>query len=200
MTHFTDIMVDLETTDINPQKGAILQIAAVKFNLDTNEVSPHFFDRCLKIPHSRRWSESTNAWWHNDKTEILQDICNRSEPWQQVIQDFADYCYPVDSLRFWSKPSHFDYQFLQCYFEDAELAFPFRHYRAMDLRSFINGLHYPEKVPNVNVPFDGPAHNAIWDTLHQLKLLLHHTHELKGNNLIINAEVQHENTNQPSSI
>ena len=179
---FPDCMVDIETTSVQPDRGGILQIAAVKFNLKENTVSPDFFDMCLTIPRHRSWSEDTRNFWLNQKEEVLRDILMRAEPWQDVIKKFMDYAYPLNSLRFWSKPSHFDYNFISSYFYDLnEGPMPFHYREANDMNSFLRGLYWENggKVPEVNLPFEGEVHNALYDTLHQVKVLLHHVHELK---------------------
>lgn len=176
---WTDIMVDIETTDTQPDRGAILQISAVKFNLKEGTVCPEFFDRCLRVPPHRRWSESTRNWWLEQRQETLMDILKRGEDWLKVINDFADFGYPQNHLRFWSKPTHFDYSFLSSYFSDAGLAQPFHYRTATDMNSFLSGLYYPNEVPKAQIEFDGAVHNALFDTLNQLKVLFHHVQELK---------------------
>lgn len=179
MVTYTDVMIDLETTHTLPDRGAILQIAAVKFNRDTFDICPQVFDRCLTVPKHRAWDEGTRSWWLNQKESTLSDILHRAKPWLEVINQFADWAYPAGHLRFWSKPSHFDFNFLSSYFHDAELANPFHFREATDMNSFIRGLYFPNNVPNVNIPFEGAVHNALDDTFHQLAVLFHHLQEAK---------------------
>lgn len=178
---YTDIMVDLETTHTLPDRGGILQIAAVKFNLKENQVSPDFFDMCLTVPNHRHWSEGTRNFWLNQKESVLQEILQRAEPWRDVMEKFMEYSYPINHLRFWSKPSHFDYNFLSSYFSDYGMPMPFHYRDANDMNSFLRGLYYEQdgKVPDLNLPFVGEVHNALFDTLHQVRVLLHHVHEIK---------------------
>ena len=171
---WTDIMVDLETTGTLPDRNCILQIAAVKFNIETGEVCHQFFDRCLDLPKHRSWDMSTLEWWSKQKKSVLQGILSRAEPWSNVINEFADYSYQNPGLRMWSKPSHFDFNFLSSYFHDADLINPFHYRVATDLNSFLKGLHFPNEVPDIQVEFSGDAHNALQDTLWQLKHLYAH--------------------------
>ena len=63
-TSFPDVMCDLETTHTAPDRGHILQIAAVRFNLRTQEYDPVPLNICLHPMMSHRmWSESTRDWW-----------------------------------------------------------------------------------------------------------------------------------------
>ena len=79
---FPDIMVDLETTGTSPDETAIIQIAAVRFNLQTGEVDPNVFDMCLSIPPRRYWDEGTRAWW-SKMPDVLMDIWQRQRPPEQ---------------------------------------------------------------------------------------------------------------------
>ena len=171
---YTDCMVDIETTGTQPDRNAIIQIAAVKFNLKKRTVCPVFFNKSLTMPKHRHWDQDTAVWWSKKKS-VLHDIQSRAEPHAKIIREFADFSYQTPSMKFWSKPSHFDFMFISSYLSDQELPNPFHYAEAMDVRSFWRGLYYPEQPPEpelaAQIPFSGPAHNALYDTLHQLKLL-----------------------------
>jgi len=170
---YTDVMVDIETTGTMPDRHGILQISAVKFNLEEMTVDPEFFNVCMfNAPH-RSWDQGTVAWW-NRKPDVLKSIMQRAQPYQKAIGDFADWSYPAGHLRFWSKPSHFDFMFLSSYFNDAGLGNPFHYREAYDMHSYLRGLWFPEVPPNLEVRVAGPAHDALNDTLWQLKTLFAH--------------------------
>lgn len=170
-TIYTDVMVDIETTGTQPDRAGILQIGAVKFNLETRQVDPNFFDRCLTVPNNRSWSEDTRAWWNQQKPSVLKDIKARAEPHQLVIPAFAQWAYQTPGLRFWAKPTTFDFMFVASYFADAELLNPFHYRNAVDLNSFAKGLFYgdPAGVPTIPARDMGDAHNAVNDCLMQLQ-------------------------------
>lgn len=172
---YTDIMVDLETTGTQPDRAGILQIAAVKFNLTTKAVCPFFFNKCLTLPPHRFWSLDTMHWWQQQKKSTLAQILKDAEPYRNVINEFADYSYQNPGLRFWSKPTTFDFMFLASYFSDEGLINPFHYRIATDMNSFLRGLHHPNEIPEIPMQFgEGQAHNALSDTLAQLKLLFAH--------------------------
>lgn len=168
---YPDIMVDLETTGLSFDKTAVIQIAAVRFNLKEGTVDHQFFDRCLWIPPGRYWDEDTRNWWLKDKREILHSIMQRGEDPRVVLEDLQKWA-GQDST-FYSKPSHFDHSFLSSYYNQYGLSNPFAFYKAQDLRSFVNGLYYPKPAIDwtKKLEFNGPVHNALYDTLHQVRAL-----------------------------
>lgn len=179
---FTDVMVDIETTGLNHNNNAILQIAAVKFNLEKDTVSPVFFDRCLMMPPQRYWDEGTRNWWLKspEMRETLQGILGRGEDPLTVLEAFAQWAGP--NTRFWGKPTHFDFSFLQNYFESFDRAMPFFFRDANDMNSFIRARYWPNEAPNLEreLEFVGSAHNALHDALHQVKVLFAHRDNTKN--------------------
>lgn len=168
---FPDIMVDIETTGLDFDKNHILQIAAVRFNLKERTVDHNFFDRALMPAPGRFWDEDTRTWWLKDKREILNGIMKKMEPVRMVLEDLQRFT-PPDAV-FWAKPTHFDHSFLSSYFRQYELGNPFAFYKAKDLRSFTEGLAFPATGKDwvKELPFEGPMHNALFDTLHQISAL-----------------------------
>ena len=187
---YTDIMVDIETTGVLPDRNAMIQLAAVKFNLEKGTVCPHFFNRCLEIPTYRHWDESTRQWWVKNQA-VLKEILSKQEDHQLVLSDFYQFAVQRvgKPLRFWSRGS-FDYMFVSSYFHDARLPNPFDFRTATDIRGYLRGLHYPNQVPEFPIERSGSAHDALSDTLFQLKdLLAHHDYINKG---IKEAEIVEE--------
>ena len=172
--NMTDVMVDIETTGTNPDRTAILQIGAVKFNAHTREVSPDFFNRSLTIPGHRSWDTETMNWWTQQKAGVLSEIMNAAEPHRDVINSFAEWAYPMHHLRFWAKPTTFDFMFISSYFKDMDIVNPFSYRTAVDMNSFLAGKYFPEEAPHIQVTHTGDAHNALQDCFWQLKLLFAH--------------------------
>lgn len=176
---YTDVMVDIETTGTTSfDHTNIIQIAAVKFNYDTEEVDPNFFNMSLAFAPGRYWDESTREWWGKQKPHILQEIRHRAIPADQVIRSFYDWLlvdYPNtdDGLRWWSKPSHFDYSFISSYFNQYNLTNPCHFRFVRDMNSFMAGLKGSPEHPKMEetVDFTGDEHNALHDALYQLKVL-----------------------------
>lgn len=176
---FTDVMVDIETTGTSSfDHTAILQIAGVKFNYDTQEVSPDMFNMSLSIPHGRYWDKQTEAWWHKDKLHVLRDIQARAQPPEVAMRAFYNWLlkdYPTnpDGLRFWAKPPHFDYSFIASYFRQFNMDNPCAYNKTRCLNSTLAALrgsadHWP--LEN-EIEFQGDQHNALMDALHQVRVL-----------------------------
>lgn len=178
---FTDLMCDIETTHTLSDRGAIIQIGAVKFNMSDPAHDLEVFDRCLSIPGWRFWSQDTLKFWGNQKPSVLRDILARAEPPEKVMSDFVDWIGQAGQLRFWAKPSHFDFNFISSYMTDFGYVNPFDFREATDLRSFLRGLYYPKPVEEIEVEFTGDRHNAMMDALYQIKVLFTHL-EIKGTN------------------
>ena len=184
MPKYTDVMVDLETTGVTPDESAIIQIAAVRFNVITGEVDgDDMFDRALMIPPKRFWDEGTRDWWYK-MPDILMSIMNRMEDPVVVTRDFFNWARPKDDdrtlLRFWSKPTHFDFMFLQSYSRQFQLNFPFDFRQAQDQNSFVRGLFFPNPPPELSLNFEGSAHNALFDVLHQIQTVQEYVKKATG--------------------
>lgn len=169
-------MVDIETTGTRPDRGAIIQIAAVRFDLEIQAVDPNTFNRCLALPPHRFWEEGTRHWWMQQKRHVLQDIFHRMEDPRTVMNDFVNWACEVENPIFWGKPTHFDYTFISSYLHDFDLPNPFSFRMANDMNSFLRARYFPNPVPDLNIPFEGDAHNALWDVFHQIKILFAHVH------------------------
>ena len=167
-------MVDIETTGTSPDRNAVIQIAAVKFDPYEGTVDSDFFNRCLLIPPNRFWDEDTRGWWLK-KPEILRSIFARMEPAEAVLRDFYAWATAGESLCFVAKPLSFDFPFIASYFTDfgGGLRMPFDHRKGRDLRTLLAGLSFPEApFDERTVEFIGEAHDALPDTLHQVRVCL----------------------------
>lgn len=184
-TRNLDVMVDIETTGTHPEHNGIIQIAAVRFNAQTMTVdASDMFDRALIVAPGRFWEESTRAFWQGKNLKVYQSICARMEDPFIVLKAFQDWANkgraPSDApLRFWGKPTSFDYSFMQSYFRQYNLHFPFHYRYARDMNSFLAGLRRDPDHWELKVPFSGDVHNALHDVLHQIKTVFVATEETK---------------------
>jgi len=170
-----DIMVDIETTGTDMSRNAIIQIAGVRFDYETGTLdTDNMFNRCLAIPGWRTWDLGTHQWWQK-QGDVLKNIMSRAEDPRTVLIDFARWVnLSGDSPRLWAKPSHFEFPFISSYYSDFELPIPFGYRETVDLNSFMRGrFNSPGKDAfDKEIPMDGPAHDAIYDTIHQIAYAL----------------------------
>ena len=170
-----DVMLDFETTGTDPLHNGIIQIAAVKFDYASGQIGA-MFNQCLHLPGWRTWDEGTRAWWSRQGDTLAKIQAAARDP-HQVMREFGDFCLPFDTgqpMRLWAKPMSFEWPFLQGYARDFGVELPFHYRHAVDLNSFTRGMaDDPGAEPlDKKVPFDGTVHNAIDDTLHQIKVAL----------------------------
>lgn len=177
---FPDLMLDIETTGTDPSHSAILQIGAVFFNVETGQLDPTgMFNRSLVMPPNRFWDEDTRDWWMK-RQHVLAEIRSRAEPVKKVLEDFASFvterqmALPNGGVRVWGKPVSFDFPFIENYFRSFDVISPFDFRSVVDMRTFIRAKlgTFDIKDFEASVPFTGTAHNALMDSLHQVKTVL----------------------------
>jgi DNA polymerase III epsilon subunit-like protein len=165
-------MLDIETTGTDPAHAAILQISAVKFSIETKEISHNFFDRCLAMPANRYWDEGTREWWLRQDEHILPEILGRAEDPAVVIKDFSEWIIgtlPVKDVRLWAKPISFEWPFIASYFKQFDVPLPLHYRHAKDLNTYIFARGHDINEFWKGIPFEGDAHNALYDVFHQIR-------------------------------
>ncbi|MEI6557961.1 MAG: 3'-5' exonuclease [Rhodospirillaceae bacterium] len=167
-----DYMIDIETTGTSPDRTGILQIAAVRFDLDRRTFQKNSFNQCMFVPPHRFWEEDTRRWWMSQPKTILENIIGRARPAREVIKEFVDWVNSDNvhqSDRYlWAKNACFDWGFISSYLKDFELANPFSFRRVRDINTFLEGRSWPNPIPEVEVEKSPMAHNAFIDCLLQI--------------------------------
>jgi hypothetical protein len=167
------IMVDIETTGTDGSHAAMIQLSAVAFNLETQEVNPVTFDQCLLMPRNRFWSEDTRDWWASLPPHVLETVWNRMRDPKTVLLEFYHWVKEVSAEGgnpvLWAKPVSFEWPFLQSYFEAYDVPIPFFYSDSQDLRSWCRSRGQP--LLDRELPFNGTEHNALHDVLHQVNVL-----------------------------
>ena len=172
MAEMNMMMVDTETTGVDPEDNGLRQLAAIKFNLDTFEVGASF-DRCPSLLPRRHWSASTRKFW-KDHPEVDRELMMREEPAEQVFRDFLRFC-SDGNYTFVAKPAKFDWPFVESHLTQLGLPMPFAHWKVLDLHSYVMGLRGATSRVDIEseVPFNGKPHNALHDAAYQIDLLFH---------------------------
>ncbi len=169
-----DVMIDLETTGHRPDRNAILQIAAVRFDLLLGAIdADDMFNMCLKVPPHRFWQEVTRAWHLETEEKInhLQYMVDHAQDPREVIAKFIDWI-GVSKPRLWAKPTHFDAPFLDSYVLDYGFDTPWKYWEVSNVRTWIEARYFPNKmrITQKEIQNDG-AHNALHDCIHQIDWL-----------------------------
>lgn len=171
---YPDVMVDVETTGLDPSHSHILQIAAVRFNLEEKTIdTSEFFNRCLnQTTPNRFWDPGTRDWWMGQKAEVFEDIMVRAEDPALVMAAFEDFALRTRSevpIRFWAKPTSFDFPFIQSYCRqfDRHIVFHYRH--AKDVNTYL----YAKGHTDIDAFWKGietgaDKHNALNDCIYQI--------------------------------
>lgn len=179
MDEMTHIMVDSETTGVDPRSAGVIQLSAIKFNPTTLKTGAHF-DGCPAPLRTRRWEDGTRKFWRVDHKEVYADIVARQRPAREVFQAFADFCCadaPFGGYVFVAKPIKFDWPMIESQMNELDIEFPFAHWNVLDLHSYIAGLRGEVRRTSIEdeVPFppNGKKHNALHDCAWQIDLLFH---------------------------
>lgn len=168
---YKNIMLDIETTGTDPSHTAIIQIAAVAFDLENQDLCLNMFDECLMPPNTLFWDEGTRDFW-SEHPDVLQGIWNRMRDPRTVLTEFNAWVGEVtdgETPVLWAKPSHFEWPFIEQAYRRYDLAKPFHYREVNDLNSWCRARGLPKLSYEIDV--QGDAHNAINDVLHQIQVL-----------------------------
>lgn len=169
---FTDIMVDIETTGLQPTRAAIIQLGAVPFNYKTMEIDyVGKYKASLTTPTTRGWTDNTQEFWMGPNREVYKKIMSEARPWRDVMLEFRDYILAKPQMVFWCKGLNFDWSFIHSYYNDLDLPMPFNFKHAKDLRSFISGRYNRSDSYEPEYNRIGNTHDALDDCFSQLNLL-----------------------------
>jgi RNAse (barnase) inhibitor barstar len=175
----TDIMLDFETTGTDPEHCAIIQMAAVKFDPYTQEVSSDTFDQALTFAPNRFWQEGGRSFWQK-MPDIYNSIIERAKDPVEVLFEFSLWCLKDQpdiegGWRLWAKPITFEWAFLSSYYRQFDQPLPFHYRYARDLNTYIAGLRGDPVHNDLSdeVPFEGKEHDALWDCFHQIQVLFY---------------------------
>lgn len=181
MNRFPDIMVDIETTGTDATHSAMIQLAAVRFNIREGAIdTSSFFKKGLAIPYGRYWEEDTRKWWGKMPT-LRDEILAAAQPPARVMEEFQKWIVSGymanEPYRFWAKPMSFDWPFVDSYFKQFDVINPMSFREAIDMRTYLRGVLNTWDLEEVtrfekSVPFQGREHDGLCDALHQVACVL----------------------------
>lgn len=166
-------MIDVETGGLNCDACPMIQLAAVRFSLKDQTIQDTFKMGLLDDVPNRRWDDGTRNFWL-DHPDVYQKIMASAMPARSVMEAFVawvsqDGAGPYQR-RFWAKPTHFDWGFVNSYLTQFELMQPFHYREACDVNSYIRGRgHWDGQEFWAGIEPVGDAHDALNDCFYQVR-------------------------------
>ena len=168
---YGNIMFDLETLD-SKNTSAILSIAAVEFNKNTGEIGEKIhiridiqscFDEGLTV------GGDTLMWWLQQSEDARKRIYDtKGIPLENALDQvfkFVKGC--GENVVVWGNGSTFDISILENAMYKFYTELPWKFWNVNDVRTIV-ALNPSIKKKS---KFDGVAHDALYDCLHQIKYL-----------------------------
>jgi len=173
------IMVDLETFGTKP--GSVLRsIGAAVFSLDTGDVGSTFYrnitrQSCEAVGLTA--DPATEKWWASQSREAQEALLVDPRPIGQVIDDFHEWFRSNRGVQVWSQGANFDPVLWEAAVK-ARLATaqpPWKFWNVRDTRTVYEAAYFDDKA----VPRDATYHNALDDSLHQIKCVTEALRQLR---------------------
>lgn len=162
------VMLDVETTGLDPKSHRIWQIGGVASKATTSPLyvtcNPNqFLDAAAYDPCTIQWQQDKNAenW---TKALGITSLNTESDLIHSLIEFVEGLKSPDHKLQFWSKGA-FDFQFLKAAADRAGVTLPWSFRQENDLRTLCNIFELPVLIPY-------GAHDALQDAKHQLDHLI----------------------------
>ena len=163
------LSIDLETMGTEPG-CPILSIGAVYFDPETGEMGDHFY-KAISLESSMELgmkpSASTIMWWMQQseeaRNEFVHKICYPAEKVLREFREFASGSTP------WGNGATFDIGLLEAAFSMIGLPPTWKFWAIRDLRTLVE-LTRGEDLRAL--PFGGEKHNALYDAIHQAKMVI----------------------------
>lgn len=172
------IMIDIETTGLNPCKNIITSIASVGFTIEDREAYQEDVGNVVRIRAIGSRSDNPKTLVFRKKHQV--DLKEQIYP-EIMIQDFFKILFDrIDKNTYvWSKPVHFDIAFLESYYNEFNVDIPWHYRNVRDLNTFIwaHGGDPKEVFERVIKITHYSAHDPYYDALLQINMIdytLHH--------------------------
>lgn len=181
----TQIMVDIETMDIEPS-AAILSIGAVAFDkrvISTKaELKENSFYTNISIESNqkvgRTMSASTIEWWLKQSKAAQQSLFEDPIlPLKTALIKYRMWCEKQNADRYYANDPDFDIVVLNNALKQIGDSSPFAYHMHRSLRTTIEDAYPDDPMPNLD---PGIAHNALDDAVKQAMMVQHCYHKLHG--------------------
>ena len=164
------VMIDLETLG-TVADAAILSIGAVRFDLDSDAIDDQGFYASVSLDsnseYKRRIQENTLIWWLRQPVEAQSVFHESKQRLPDALDGLADWMKCDKHTCVWSNGADFDLPMLAHAFASTGKDVPWEFWNSKCVRTYKN----LPGAKNVKIPFDGVKHNALFDAVHQAKLV-----------------------------
>ena len=157
------IVVDIETTGLNPEKCSILSIGAVDFLNPTNQ----FYGECRIFDGAEVTKEALNI--NGFSYDEIQSLNKKSE--SELVKEFVSWVNNISNKTFAGHNPHFDFGFLKFAALRANVILPFRSGWFLDLHTLCYAKNIQKGIylqlsstdifNSVGLPKEPNPHNAL---------------------------------------
>lgn len=168
---YDSVMIDVETFGTGPN-GALIQIGAVVFDMETGMMCPDSFsvdiDLTTSLMFGGKVDEDTIDWWKEQGGPNIEDPREIHEALSMLSDFFDDF--PEAVNRVWAQGPSFDIAILDGFYQRTGIKPPWRHNAARDTRTVYDlayelGWTKPEDLEAI-------THVGFEDCIRQIKCLL----------------------------
>lgn len=173
---YTDLMVDIETVGRVPG-CAIIQIAAVPFNINTGEVSNNVFKMSINLDHQLKsgkgftYCSNTYKWWMKENPKLFKKLSKSQYKYNQVGDAFQKWFRSLknyNEIRVWGNSNRFDLGIIDGWYRKS-IGPNFQPFWNTWLENDCRTLSNLKPSIKKNLRFIGTKHNAIDDCKHQIR-------------------------------
>tara|TARA_R110000822_G_scaffold302649_2_gene426987 strand:+ start:36069 stop:36629 length:561 start_codon:yes stop_codon:yes gene_type:complete len=171
---YTDVMIDIETAGRNPG-CAIIQIAAVPFNMNTGVVSKNTFTMSINLEHQFKnkfsYCPNTLRWWKKENYTLFKQLSESKNLYAHVGSEFQKYFKSLKNhkeIRVWGNSNRFDLGIINGWYRRA-IGFEFQPFWNTWLERDVRTLSSLKPSIKANMKFKGTKHDAIDDCKHQIR-------------------------------
>lgn len=167
------VMIDLETLGTDLTTAPVIQIAAIRFDIETGmEVESLIENINLSesLYNGGIIESSTLKWWLNIDSEYLISILNSENQISEFDMLIKLTSFIKNDDYVWANSPRFDLGILQSLYKRYNLSIPWNYQNEMDVRTLNN---------SIGKQLDKPTHSAFNDCLGQIKLVTNYFKKYK---------------------
>lgn len=172
---YTDVMIDIETTGRTPG-CAIIQIAAVPFNMNTGKVSTNTFKMSINLDKQKQkgfnLDSNTIGWWVKENSKLFTELSQSNNHYVDVGARFQQWFRTLENsrqIRVWGNSNRFDLGILEGWYQKSIGQKQFEPFWNTLLERDVRTLAMLDPQIKANTKFEETKHNAIDDCKHQIK-------------------------------